>query len=154
MMITIPANMMAQAVPDSAAGNKKSPAVKDTLTFPRTDSMRQVTVTATKNTLQVENGRMVMNLANSALTTGSSVFELLKKMPGISITHDDNISLRGTDGVQLLIDGKMNYLSGKQLADFLKGLSGDNVAKIELITAPTAAFDAAGKTGNNRVTII
>lgn len=109
--------------------------------------MKQVTVTATKNTLQVENGRIVMNLANSALTTGSSVFDLLKKMPGVSVSQDDNISLRGTEGVNVLIDGKMNYLSGKQLADFLKGLGADNVARIELITTPTAEFDAAGNAG-------
>jgi hypothetical protein len=138
---------MSQAVPDSAAGTKKPAAVKDTMAFPRIDSMRQVTVTATKNTLQVENGRIVMNLANSALTTGASVFDLLKKMPGVSVSQDDNISLRGTEGVSILIDGKMNYLSGKQLAGFLKGLSGDQVTRIELITAPTAEFDAAGNAG-------
>ena len=113
----------------------------------RTDSMRQVTVTAAKNNLQVENGRIVMNFSTSALATGSSAFDLLKKMPGVSVSQDDNISLRGTEGVNVLIDGKMNYLSGKQLADFLKGLSGDNIAKIELITTPTAEFDAAGNAG-------
>lgn len=142
-----PAASWAQSPPDSAAGKKGLPALKDTLVFPRTDSLQRVTVTAPKNTLQVENGRIVMNLSNSALTTGSSVFDLLKKMPGVSVSQDDNISLRGTEGINVLIDGKMNYLSGKQLADFLKGLSGDNVAKIELITAPTAEFDAAGNAG-------
>lgn len=113
----------------------------------RTDSLRQVTVTAARNNLQVENGRITLNVANSPLATGVSVFDLLKKMPGISISQDDNISLRGTEGVNVLIDGKMNYLSGKQLADFLKGLSSDNVVKIELITTPTAEFDAAGNAG-------
>ncbi len=107
----------------------------------------QVTVVAAKNTLQVENGRIVMNLTNSALTTGSSVFDLLKKMPGISISQDDNISLRGTEGVNVLIDGKMNYLSGKQLSDFLKAMGADNIVRIELITSPTAEFDAAGNAG-------
>ncbi|WP_315814849.1 outer membrane beta-barrel family protein [Paraflavitalea speifideaquila] len=143
----IPAAGRAQSAPAGTAGTKQPSVKKDTLAFPHTDSMRQVTVTATKNTLQVENGRIVMNLANSALTSGASVFDLLKKMPGISVSQDDNISLRGTEGVNVLIDGKMNYLSGKQLADFLKGLSGDNVAKIELITAPAAEFDAAGNAG-------
>lgn len=141
----IPATGWAQTAPTDTAGKK--PQARDILVFPRTDSMRQVTVTATKNTLQVENGRIVMNLTNSALTSGASVFDLLKKMPGVSVSQDDNISLRGTAGVNVLIDGKMNYLTGKQLAGFLKGLSGDNVAKIELITAPTAEFDAAGNAG-------
>jgi hypothetical protein len=139
--------MLLTAVIPATGLAQTAPATKDTLVFPRTDSMRQVIVSAAKNTLQVENGRIVMNLANSALTTGASVFDLLKKMPGVSVSQDDNISLRGTEGVNVLIDGKMNYLSGKQLAGFLKGLSGDNIAKIELITAPTAEFDAAGNAG-------
>ncbi len=68
-------------------------------------------------------------------------------MPGISVSQDDNISLRGSEGVQVLIDGKMNYLSGKQLADLLKGLNGDDIARIEIITSPAAGFDAAGNAG-------
>jgi hypothetical protein len=144
---TLPATTLAQNTRPDTTSNKHLPAAKDTLVFSRTDSMRQVTVTAPKNNLQVENGRIVMNFGNSALATGSSAFDLLKKMPGVSVSQDDNISLRGTEGVNVLIDGKMNYLSGKQLADFLKGLSGDNIAKIELITTPTAEFDAAGNAG-------
>jgi hypothetical protein len=145
IIAAMPVAALAQQSADSTGKIKQRTA--DTLVFSRTDSLRQVTVTAAKNTLQVENGRITMNVTNSALATGSSVFDLLKKMPGISISQDDNISLRGTEGVNVLIDGKMNYLSGKQLSDFLKGLSSDNVAKIELITAPTAEFDAAGNAG-------
>jgi hypothetical protein len=143
----MPATGQVQKASTDTTGSKKLPVTKDSTVFPRTDSMRQVTVTATKNALQVENGRIVMNLSNSALTSGTSVFELLKRMPGVTVSQDDDIILRGTAGVNVLIDGKMNYLSGKQLADFLKGLSGDNVAKIEVITAPTAEFDAAGNAG-------
>lgn len=137
----------AQPIPDSISGRPKPAHGKDTAVFPRTDSLRQVTVVAAKNGLQVENGRIVMNLTNSALTTGSSVFDILKKMPGISISQDDNISMRGTEGVNVLIDGKMNYLSGKQLSDFLKAMGADNIVRIELITSPTAEFDAAGNAG-------
>ncbi|WP_276483469.1 outer membrane beta-barrel protein [Paraflavitalea pollutisoli] len=143
----VPAFGWAQpALPDTA-GKQPSAFLKDTLVFPRTDSMRSVTVTAIKNNLQVENGRITMNLANSALTAGASAFELLKRMPGVGVTQDDNISLRGSEGVQVLIDGKMNYLTGKQLADLLKGMSGDNIVRIELLTTPTANYDAAGNAG-------
>jgi hypothetical protein len=145
--VIIPAASWAQNSQPNTTRNKHLPAIKDTLVFSRTDSMRQVTVTAARNNLQVENGRIVMNFSNSTLATGSSAFDLLKKMPGVSVSQDDIISLRGTEGVNVLIDGKMNYLSGKQLADFMKGLSGDNIAKIELITTPTAEFDAAGNAG-------
>jgi outer membrane beta-barrel protein len=145
--LTKPVATLAQHTRVDTTGRKQLSVTKDTLVFSRTDSMRQVTVTASKNNLQVENGRIVMNFSNSTLATGSSAFDLLKKMPGVSVSQDDNISLRGTEGVNILIDGKMNYLSGKQLADFLKGLSGDNIAKIELIATPTAEFEAAGNAG-------
>lgn len=143
----MPVAVLAQQPVADSTGKNKHQSKADTLVFPRTDSLQHVTVTAAKNNLQVENGRITMNVTNSTLATGSSVFDLLKKMPGISISQDDNISLRGTEGVNVLMDGKMNYLSGKQLSDFLKGLNSDNVAKIELITAPTAEFDAAGNAG-------
>jgi hypothetical protein len=143
----LPAASWGQSPSGGVTGKKTQPAAKDTLVFSRTDSLRQVTVTASKNALQVENGRIVMNLSNSALNTGASVFDLLKKMPGVSVSQDDNISLRGTENINVLIDGKMNYLTGKQLADFLKGMGADNVVRIELITTPTAEFDAAGNGG-------
>jgi hypothetical protein len=137
--------MFMACIPVAILAQQRPPA--DTLVFSRTDSLRQVTVIGSRNNLQVENGRITMNVTNSPLATGSSVFDLLKKMPGVSIGEDDNISLRGTEGVNVLIDGKMNYLSGKQLSDLLKGLSSDNVAKIELVTSPGAEFDAAGNAG-------
>jgi hypothetical protein len=148
MLIAIlPLSTLAQQQADSMPGKKAQRGMQDTLVFPRTDSMKQVTVTAQKNPLQLENGKIVMNLAQSTFTTGASVFDMLKRMPGVSIGQDDQISLRGTEGLNVLIDGKMNYLSGKQLADFLKGLGADNVMRIEIITAPTAEFDAAGNGG-------
>jgi hypothetical protein len=143
--MNIPYHLILTALLVAATG-VTAPA-QDTLRFSRKDSLQQVTVTAAKNLLQIENGRIVMNTANSALTTGASVFDLLKKMPGVSVSQDDAISLRGTEGVNVMIDGKMNYLSGKQLADFLKGLGTENVIRIELITTPTAEFDAAGNAG-------
>lgn len=116
-------------------------------TVRKPDSLKAVTITAQKPAVQIEGGKMVMHVANSALTTGASVFDLLKKMPGVSVSQDDNISLRGTEGINIMIDGKMNYLSGKQLSTFLKGLGADNISRIEVITTPTAEFDAAGNAG-------
>jgi hypothetical protein len=146
ILAAVPAQGRAQSRPPDAAGKKDSLG-RDTAVFPRMDTLGKVTIIAPRNTLKVENGRITMNVSNSALTTGSSVFDLLKKMPGISVSQDENISLRGSEGVQVLIDGKMNYLSGKQLADLLKSLNGDDIARIEIITSPAADFDAAGNAG-------
>ncbi|GAL82433.1 TonB-dependent receptor [Algibacter lectus] len=72
---------------------------------------------------------------------------MLKKLPGISVGQNDNILFRGASGINVMIDGKMTYLSGSQLANLLKGMSAEDINKIELITSPTAEFDAAGNTG-------
>lgn len=146
-LLFLVAFLVAQSQPDTMRKQQKGAPRKDTLVFPRTDSLQQVTVTAPRNPLQIENGKMVWNLAGSALTTGGSVFDLLTKMPGMSVSQEDQLSLRGSEGLQVLIDGKMNYLTGKQLADYLKGLGADNVARIEVITTPGASFDAAGNAG-------
>ena len=68
---TITVNSWAQNTRSDTTG-RQLPATNDTLVFSRTDTMRQVTVTAAKNNLQVENGRILMNFNNSTLATGSS----------------------------------------------------------------------------------
>ena len=107
----------------------------------------EIVVKARKPRIEIDKGKIVLNVENSSLTTGISAFDLLKNLPGLSIGQDDDISLRGTGGINVMIDGKMSYLSGKQLAILLKGLSAENIARLELLTAPTAEFDASGNAG-------
>jgi outer membrane receptor protein involved in Fe transport len=129
---------MIQAIPSVA---------QDTLVTRRSDTLQEVTLRAKKQPIEINKGKIVLNLQNSALTTGVSVFDALKKLPGISIGQDDNILLRGTSGINVMIDGKMSYLSGKQLIILLQGMSAENISRIELLTAPSAEFDAAGNAG-------
>lgn len=120
---------------------------QDTLTSAKSDTLQEVTVKSKKQLIEINKGKIVLNLQNSALTSGVSAFDALKKLPGITIGQDDNILLRGTSGINVMIDGKMTYLSGKQLTIMLQGMSAENLSKIELLTAPSAEFDAAGNAG-------
>lgn len=120
---------------------------QDTLTRVKTDTLGEVTVKAKKQLIEINKGKVILNLQNSALTSGASAFDALKKLPGITIGQDDNILLRGSAGINVMIDGKMTYLSGKQLTNLLQGMSAENLSKIELLTAPSAEFDAAGNAG-------
>lgn len=120
---------------------------QDTIANSRTDTLQEIIVKGKKQLIEISKGKIVLNLQNSTLTSGVSVFDALKKLPGISIGQDDNILLRGTSGINVMIDGKMTYLSGKQLATFLQGMSAEDLSKIELLTAPSAEFDAAGNAG-------
>src|SRR5204862_3060931 len=73
--------------------------------------------------------------------------ELLRKSPGVSLDKDENISLAGKNGVQIYIDGRVTPLSGTDLAIYLKTLQSSQIESIELITNPSAKYDAAGNAG-------
>ncbi|PVD49637.1 hypothetical protein DC498_24195 [Terrimonas sp.] len=120
---------------------------QDSATGRKTDTLQEVIVKGKKQVIEINKGKIVLNLQNSALTSGISVFDALKKLPGVTIGQDENILLRGTSGINVMIDGKMTYLSGKALTTMLQGMSAENLSKIELLTAPSAEFDAAGNAG-------
>lgn len=107
----------------------------------------EVVITMRKARVGMEQGKIVYNLQNSALSSGVTAFDLLKKLPGVSIGQDDNIQFKGSAGVNILLDGKMTYMSGAQLVNFLTGLNAEEVQKLEIITNPGAEFDAAGNAG-------
>ena len=105
-----------------------------------------VTVTAKKKLFEMLPDRMVMNVENSVLATGNTVFDVLRRAPAVTVDKDDNIKLKGAVS-QIFIDGKPSYMSGQQLTDYLKSLPADAVSKIEFITNPSSKWDAAGVSG-------
>jgi hypothetical protein len=111
-----------------------------------TKTLGAVKVVATKKLFEMQPDKMVMNIENSVLATGNSLFDVLRKAPAVTTDKDDNIKLKGAIS-QIFIDGKPAYLSGQQLTDYLKSLPADAVSKIEIITNPSSKYDAAGATG-------
>ncbi|WP_354333027.1 TonB-dependent receptor [Pedobacter sp. CG_S7] len=91
--------------------------------------------------------KTVLNIENSALATGNSALEILEKAPGVTVDKDGKISLRGKQGVTVMLDGKPTYLSADQLANLLRATEGTAIQSIELITNPSAKYDAAGNSG-------
>jgi hypothetical protein len=110
------------------------------------NAMAEVTVTTTKKLFEMQPDKMVMNVENSVLATGNSLFEVLRKAPMVTTDKDDNIMLKGAVS-QIFIDGKPAYLGGLQLTEYLKSLPADVVSKIEIITNPSSKYEAAGATG-------
>jgi hypothetical protein len=107
----------------------------------------EVVITSKKAKIEIDRGKIVYNLQNSALSGGLTAYDLLKRLPGVSIGQDDNLQFRGSAGVNVLLNGKMTYLSGAQLINFLNGLNAEDVQKLEIIASPGAEFDAAGNAG-------
>jgi hypothetical protein len=65
----------------------------------------------------------------------------------VQIENDTDITLNGKSGVQILLDGKQTFLSGKELSDLLKSMSSNNLKSIEIINNPSARYDATGAAG-------
>lgn len=109
--------------------------------------LKGVEITSTKPLIERKFDRTIMNVENSVLAAGNSAMEILERAPGVAIDKDDNISLRGKQGVTVMIDGKQTYLSSAQLATLLRSTDGTNIQSIEIITNPSAKYDASGNSG-------
>lgn len=126
-----------------------SPINAPTLALPdATGKLAEVQVTAKKPFVEQQLDRMVVNVANSIVGSGSTALEVLEKAPGVTVDYqNEKLQLRGKDGVIVQIDGKQTYLSAQDVIALLRSMSSDNIDKIELITNPSAKYDAAGNSG-------
>ncbi|MDN3550706.1 TonB-dependent receptor domain-containing protein [Mucilaginibacter aquaedulcis] len=109
--------------------------------------LKGVTITASKPLIERKIDRTVMNVENSVLAAGNTALEILAKAPGVTVDKDDNISLKGKQGVTVMINDKLTYLSAAQLATLLRSTDGNTIKSIEIITNPSAKYDAAGNSG-------
>ena len=114
---------------------------------PRTGQLGGVTVTAKKPFIQKLSDRIVVNVENSIVSAGSSAMDVLERSPGVNVDHNDVISLRGRSGVIIMIDGKPTAMTGADLANYLRGLPSAAIERIEIITNPSAKYDASGNSG-------
>jgi len=109
--------------------------------------LKGISVVAQKPLIERRVDKTVLNVENSILAAGNTAMEILEKAPGVTVDKDDNISLQGKQGVTVMIDGKLTYLSSAQLATLLRSTDGNSIQSIELITNPSAKYDAAGNSG-------
>lgn len=109
--------------------------------------LKAVTVMAKKPFIERRNDRTIVNVESSILATGSTALEILERSPGVVVNQNDEISLRGRSGVIVMIDGKPNPMSGADLSNFLRTMPSNSIDRIELITNPSAKYDAAGNAG-------
>jgi hypothetical protein len=109
--------------------------------------LKGVTVSSKKPMVEVKADRTILNVEGTINATGSDALELLRKAPGVTIDKDDNLSLSGKNGVQVYIDGRQTPLTGADLASYLKSLQSTQIESIEIITNPSAKYEAAGNAG-------
>lgn len=124
-----------------------APAKADTLLPFQRQELKAVSVTAKKKLVEQKIDRMVVNIDAMMSAAGTSALEVLEKTPGVQVDKDGNISLKGRQGVMVMLDGRPTYLSGAELANLLRGMEASQLEQIEIMTNPPARYDAAGNTG-------
>ncbi|WP_372648030.1 TonB-dependent receptor domain-containing protein [Draconibacterium sp.] len=110
--------------------------------------IQDVDVVAKKPIYELKMDRMVVNVENSITSSGNTALEILEKSPGIIVDRqNNNISMAGKGGVQVIINGKQNRMPLEAVMQMLDGMNADNVKRIELITTPPAKYEAEGNAG-------
>ncbi|HNL64035.1 MAG TPA: TonB-dependent receptor [Ferruginibacter sp.] len=110
-------------------------------------SLDGVIVVAQKPFIEQKLDKTVVNVEASPSNAGATALEVLEKSPGVSVDNDGNISLKGKQGVIIMMDGKPTYLSGADLANVLRNLPASALDQIEIMTNPSAKYDASGNSG-------
>ncbi|MBV9988962.1 MAG: TonB-dependent receptor [Chitinophagaceae bacterium] len=114
---------------------------------PSTTSLGTVTVRSQKPFIEMKAGVTIVNVESSVSNVGANALEVLEKSPGVAVDRDGNISLKGKQNVLVWVDGKQTYLPPADLAAMLGSLPASQLEQIEIMTNPTAKYDAAGSTG-------
>ena len=109
--------------------------------------LKEVKVNSKKPFIERKADKTIVNVDASITSVGSTALEVLEKSPGVTVDKDGNVSLKGKQGVMIMMDGKPTYLSGPELTNMLRNMSAANIDQVEIMTNPSAKYDAAGKSG-------
>ena len=109
--------------------------------------LNEVEVVAEVSTYEMTLDKRVFNVGKDVSNTAGNAIEVLENIPAVSVDVEGNVSLRGDDGVRILIDGKESGLSGMSTQDALRTLQGDMIERVEVITNPSVRYDAEGSAG-------
>ena len=131
----------------SITSDKSSISLDVITLLPQEKTMTGVTVSAKRPLVEQKIDRTVINVESSVTNVGSSALEVLEKSPGISVDKDGNISLKGKDGIIVLVDGRPTQLGAADLANYLRSMHASQLDQIEIMTNPPAKFDASGNAG-------
>lgn len=113
----------------------------------------EVKINSLRPTIINEIDKMVVSVEGTALAAGSSAFDILSKAPGVWIDQEGNIQLNGKAGVRIMIDGRPTYLSARELQNMLEGMAAENIKNMEIITNPSAKYEAEGTGGIINITL-
>ncbi|MBK7697081.1 MAG: outer membrane beta-barrel protein [Saprospiraceae bacterium] len=129
------------------AGQQQQINIDDIVLMSDLHLLEQVTVTAKIPFVERKIDRMVVNTDAILAAASLNVLEILELAPGVTLDQNESIRLKGRSGVAVFIDNKPSYLSGQELANYLKSLPASTIKQIEIMTNPSAKYEAAGNSG-------
>jgi hypothetical protein len=109
--------------------------------------LSEVVVSAQKPFIELRADKLVVNVESSPVAAGNNALELLAKAPGVILDQNNNISLKGKQGVLIMMNGKRSYLSNEEIVRMLETTPADAIETIEIMLNPSARYDAAGNAG-------
>ena len=109
--------------------------------------LSEITVTGQKQGMQMGIDKKIFAVDQSVISEGGSAGDLLQNVPSVSTDMDGNVSLRGSTGVKVLIDGKPSLIAGGNVAQILQSIPASSIESVEVITNPSAKYDAEGQSG-------
>jgi len=110
------------------------------------EQLKEVEVVGERTSVELKLDKKVYNVGQDLTVKGGSVSDVLDNVPSVSVDVEGNISLRGNESVRILINGKPSALSGLN-PDALKQLPAEAIERVEVITNPSARYDAEGTAG-------
>ncbi|MDX1827949.1 MAG: TonB-dependent receptor [Lutibacter sp.] len=114
---------------------------------PDAQALNEVEIIAEKSTVEIHLDKKIYNVGKDMTVKGGTASDVLDNVPSVDVDVEGNVSLRGNDNVRILVNGKPSGLVGLSGTDALRQLPADAIEKVEVITSPSARYDAEGTAG-------
>ena len=111
------------------------------------ETLGEVSIIAEKTTVEIKLDKKIYNVGKDLTVRGGTVSDVLDNVPSVSVDVEGNVALRGNENVRILIDGKPSGLVGLSSNEALRQLPAEAIEKVEVITSPSARYDAEGTAG-------
>lgn len=122
-------------------------AITDSIIDKEITILEEVVITQKKTLYTHKSDKTIFNVEKSTVSENGNAIDALSRAPGVTVSQDGELSIRGQQGVGVMINGKLTQLSEKELANYLKSTASSNIKHIEVITNPSSKYDATGKAG-------